>query len=114
MERRVLASIKYRREVKGLIGDRRCPARMNCFGLANLFHLQAKQSGMRPVRMALRKIGDDYRHEAERLQGLTSSGIHGRHASKNAKHKKALTLRLEGRLQVGCRGARRYARYREF
>jgi hypothetical protein len=37
--------------------------------LAKLFHLQAKLAKSRAAKQALRRIGDEYQHEAERLQG---------------------------------------------
>jgi hypothetical protein len=39
--------------------------------LARLFHSQARLT-LDPSKQVLRKIGDDYEHEAERLQALAS------------------------------------------
>lgn len=40
--------------------------------LANMFHLQAKLSGTKDVKWALRKMGDEYQFEAEKLQGQSA------------------------------------------
>jgi hypothetical protein len=43
------------------------------FKLADLFHSQARLAGSRRVKEGLRKLGDQYQHEAEKPQREVSA-----------------------------------------
>jgi hypothetical protein len=55
--------------------------------LSQLFHSQARLTLDRAAKQTLRKLGDHYRHEAKKLQGLASADSHTE--TSNGKHSHA-------------------------